>query len=312
MVLDTISGMDEVSYRGRFAPSPTGPLHIGSLIAAMASYLDARHHKGEWLVRMEDLDPPREVPGAADAILHSLDRFGFEWDGNVLYQSTRGDFYEAQLDALLDTGLAYHCGCSRKEVIERARMGSEGPIYPGTCRDGLPAGKRPRAVRLTVADSRTDLEDRLQGTIGQNLARELGDFVIRRADGLFAYQLAVVLDDAAQGITDVVRGSDLLTSTPRQYYLQERLGLGHPRYMHIPVAVNPTGEKLSKQTHAAPVDPDHPLPALWQAAAFLELEPPWKLLTASVREFWEWALAAWHFDQLAGKRTKAAPHGPIE
>lgn len=304
--------MDEIGYRGRFAPSPTGPLHIGSLIAAMASYLDARCQGGEWLVRMEDLDPPREVPGAADAILQALDRFGFEWDDPVWYQSQRSEIYQASLDQLLDRGLAFTCACTRREVAQQGRPGVEGPVYPGTCRQGLPAGKRPRAVRLRVEDAILEVEDRLQGRIGQNLAAELGDFIIKRADGLFAYQLAVVVDDAAQGITHVVRGSDLLPSTPRQYQLQEYLGLPHPRYMHIPVAVNPAGEKLSKQTHATAIDPEHPLPALWRAAAFLRLTPPVSLLKATVGEFWEWACANWQYHQLAGLRKKPAPHMPAE
>lgn len=301
--------MSEYPYRGRFAPSPTGPLHIGSLIAAMASYLDARAHRGQWLVRMEDLDPPREMPGAAEDILRSLETFGFEWDGPVWFQGRRGELYQARIERLLEAGAAFHCGCSRREILEAARPGIEGPVYPGTCRDGLPAGRAPRAVRLRVTDLELSFEDRLQGRLSQNLARDLGDFVIRRADGLFAYQLAVVIDDAEQGITDVVRGCDLLTSTPRQCWLQTQLGLPQPRYMHIPVAVNAAGEKLSKQTHAPALDASHPVPALWRAAAFLELEPPRDLLAASAREFWDWALAHWRTDALAGQQKKPGP-GP--
>lgn len=299
--------MNQSPYRGRFAPSPTGPLHLGSLIAAMASYLDARMHGGQWLVRMEDLDPPREMPGAADSILRTLEACGFEWDEAVWYQSRRSEIYQGHIERLLETGLAFHCGCSRRDIREHAVVGPEGPIYPGTCRDGVPAGRKPRTVRLRVADTEIRLEDRLQGRLRQNLARELGDFVIRRADGLFAYQLAVVVDDAAQGITDVVRGSDLLSSTPRQCWLQSQLALPRPRYMHIPVAVNAAGAKLSKQTHAPALDPTDPVPALWQAAAFLGLEPPEPLRAASVRTFWEWALAHWQPDALPGLLNKPAP-----
>lgn len=292
--------MTDAIYRGRFAPSPTGPLHIGSLIAAMASYLDARAHRGQWLVRMEDLDPPREMPGAAEDILRSLEAFGFEWDGPVWYQSRRKEVYQAGVEALLEAGQAFHCGCSRREIRATAIAGAQGPIYPGTCREGLLPGMAPRAVRLRVSDTETAVEDRLQGTIRQNLARELGDFVIRRADGLFAYQLAVVMDDAEQGITDVVRGSDLLQSTPRQCWLQAQLGLPRPRYMHIPVVVNDAGEKLSKQTHAPGLESADPTPALWQAAAFLGLAPPAALRAASVRTFWEWAQANWRVEGLRG------------
>lgn len=299
--------MDDTPYRGRFAPSPTGPLHIGSLIAAMASYLDARSRGGQWLVRMEDLDPPREMPGAADSILHTLDRFGFEWDGPVWYQSRRSEVYQAELERLLADGLAFHCSCSRQEILQAARFGVEGPVYPGTCRQGLPPGKTPRAVRLRVADVEIGLEDRLQGRICQNLGRELGDFVIRRADGLFAYQLAVVIDDAAQGITDVVRGSDLLGSTPRQCWLQTQLGLPRPSYMHVPVAVNAAGEKLSKQTRAPGLEDADPVEMLWRAAAFLELSPPERLRTASLSSFWDWAMHHWQVDRLRGILKKPAP-----
>lgn len=299
--------MTDSPYRGRFAPSPTGPLHMGSLIAAMASYLDARAHHGQWLVRMEDLDPPREMPGAADSILRTLEAYGFEWDETVWYQSRRSEIYQMYVERLLEAGLAFHCGCSRRDIRAHAVVGPEGPIYPGTCRDGLPAGSKPRTVRLRVADTEIRLEDRLQGRLSQNLARELGDFVVRRADGLFAYQLAVVVDDAAQGITDVVRGSDLLSSTPRQCWLQSQLALPRPRYLHIPVAVNADGAKLSKQTRAPALDPTEPVPALWQAAAFLELDPPEPLRAASPETFWDWALSHWRPDAMQGRLHKPAP-----
>jgi glutamyl-Q tRNA(Asp) synthetase len=254
---------------GRFAPSPTGPLHFGSLVAAVASWLDARRHGGRWLLRMEDLDPPREVPGAADAILRSLEAFGLHWDGPVLYQSTRHEAYREALAKLRASGMTYDCGCTRREVGKRGRPGLDGPVYPGTCRNGLPPGKRPRAVRVRTGPGVIGFADRMQGSIRQDLAREVGDFIICRADGLYAYQLAVVVDDAHQGITHVVRGADLLDSTPRQILLQRLLGLSTPAYLHHPLVLTPGGEKLSKQTHAPPVDDSDPVPALLRALRFL-------------------------------------------
>ncbi|MGC1518608.1 MAG: tRNA glutamyl-Q(34) synthetase GluQRS, partial [Azonexus sp.] len=209
-------------YRGRFAPSPTGPLHFGSLVAAVGSYLDARSIGGEWLVRREDLDTPRNVPGAADDILKTLEAFGFEWDGAVLWQSRRFAAYGAALEQLKAAGLAYGCACSRKEIADSApRPAVDGGLaYPGTCRNGLPYGRAVRAWRLRVSDAETSFADRLQGRQAQNLERDVGDFVLLRADGLYAYQLAVAVDDEFQGISDVVRGADLIASTPRQIWLQ--------------------------------------------------------------------------------------------
>ncbi|MHB8424751.1 MAG: tRNA glutamyl-Q(34) synthetase GluQRS [Gammaproteobacteria bacterium] len=214
------------SYKGRFAPSPTGPLHFGSLVTAVGSFLDARAHGGQWLLRMEDLDPLRESPGAADTILRSLDAFGLHWDGALLYQHSRLDAYQAAVERLRAAGLTFPCACSRTEIADSSLWGVEGPVYPGTCRHGLPPGKPARAIRLRVADGEIlSFDDALQSQVRQHLAKEVGDFVIRRADGRFAYQLAVVLDDALQGITHVVRGADLLLSTPRQLYLQGLLHL---------------------------------------------------------------------------------------
>lgn len=241
-------------YVGRFAPSPTGPLHFGSLVAAIASFLDARSQAGRWLLRMEDLDPPREQPGAADAILRTLDRLALHWDGPVVYQSERLDTYHEAIDRLTSAGHGYACACTRREIADSALPGREGPIYPGTCRSGLAPGQRGRAVRVRVDDQTIAFDDRLQGRRIQALATEVGDFVVLRADGLVAYQLAVVVDDAVQGVTHVVRGSDLLFSTARQIHLQRLLGYATPQYLHLPVAVNAAGEKLSKQTRAAPVD----------------------------------------------------------
>ena len=254
--------MDEAAvqtYLGRFAPSPTGPLHFGSLVAALASYLDARYHDGgRWLVRIEDVDEPRTVPGAADSILRCLEAYGMEWDGPVVYQSRRKDLYRAALEAL--GSHAFPCGCSRVPGI-----------YPGTCRNGLPAGKTARAWRLRVDDNVISFVDRLRGPQTDVLAETTGDFVLLRADGYFAYQLAVVVDDADQGVTDVVRGEDLLDSTGRQILLQRLLGYPTPRYAHIPVVRDASGEKLSKQTLAPPVDERGDEATLRAALAFLRV-----------------------------------------
>jgi glutamyl-Q tRNA(Asp) synthetase len=277
------------AYRGRFAPTPSGPLHFGSLVAALGSFLDARSQGGEWLLRMEDVDPPRVVPGAADAILRTLDAYGFEWDGSVMWQGRRSEAYQAALDRLADIGRVYGCTCSRKTLAEGTRRGVDGFVYPGTCR-----GRQPRsgvAQRLSVPEERVVFQDALLGRVACDVARECGDFVLKRADGVFTYQLAVVVDDAEQGITHVVRGADLLASTPRQWVLQEAMGYPVPVYMHLPVALDDEGFKLSKQTRAAPLDDAHPLPALLQAAGFLEmgLEP-----VGSVAEFWAQAREVWH------------------
>jgi len=279
-------------YRGRFAPSPTGSLHFGSLVAALGSYLDARARQGQWLVRMEDLDRTREVKGAADEILRTLDRFGFEWDGEVLYQSRRTEAYAGALDGLLREDLAYACGCTRKEINLAATTGLEGAIYPGTCSRGLPPGRKGRAIRLRTLNRTVNLADRIQGCLQQDLARDIGDFVIRRADGYHAYQLAVVVDDAWQGINQIVRGADLLTSTPRQLHLQNLLQLPHPAYAHLPLAVDEMGRKLSKQSRDAPVETARPLQSLLQALAHLgQALPP--ETPADLREFWTWAIAHW-------------------
>lgn len=266
-------------YIGRFAPSPTGPLHFGSLVAAVASWLDARAARGKWLVRIEDLDQPRTQAEAAGTILRQLEALGLEWDGPVLCQSARRDHYRAALEQLQRAGAAYWCGCSRKEIADSVTRfwsagGSVPPpartrIYPGVCRTGLAPGKQRRAVRVRTGGAPIRFGDRLQGEILQSVEHEIGDFVIFRADGLYAYQLAVVVDDAAQGVTDVVRGADLLDSTARQILLQRLLRLPTPRYLHIPVAVNAEGEKLSKQTRAPAVTSDRPAAALVEALAFL-------------------------------------------
>lgn len=239
-------------YVGRFAPSPTGALHFGSLVAALASWLDARAAGGRWLVRIEDLDAPRTQSGAAKDILRTLARLGLEWDGAVAYQSRRLPLYQHALEKLAQH--TYWCACTRREIADSSLgLAADGAqIYPGTCRNGVTPGKSARALRIT-ASGNVAFKDRLQGRQEQVLERDVGDFVLYRADGQFAYQLAVVVDDAEQGVTDVVRGADLLDSTPRQIYLQQLLRYPQPRYLHIPAAVNAAGEKLSKQTGAPPI-----------------------------------------------------------
>lgn len=296
-------------YRGRFAPSPTGPLHFGSLIAAVGSFADARAHDGDWLVRMDDLDRQREVPGAAAAILDTLAAFGLHWDEPVLRQSQRTEAYAEALATLRKSGLTYACGCSRREIAAAGRRGPEGPIYPGTCRQGLPPGRRPRSERLRVDDASFGIEDRIQGLFAQDLPCDVGDFVLRRADGIHAYQLAVVVDDGDQRIDHIVRGADLLTSTPRQRLLQHLLGLPAPSYAHLPLAVDGNGRKLSKSLAARPVDPTDPLPALHEAWRFLG-QRPLPGPPATIDEFWRWAIPAWSIGQVPRYGTpQAAPIG---
>ncbi|AOF84547.1 glutamyl-queuosine tRNA(Asp) synthetase [Hydrogenophaga sp. RAC07] len=282
------------TYRGRFAPSPTGPLHAGSLVAALASWLDARAHGGAWLVRIEDVDTPRCVPGADRLILQQLATCGLVSDEPVLWQSQRGDRYQQALDRLIDQGHAYPCGCSRKDV--EAALQAQGvsrerhhiAVYPGTCRpeNGGLHGKPARAWRFQIpAPVDVNWTDRRLGPQTQNVATEVGDFILQRADGLWAYQLAVVVDDAAQGITHVVRGEDLTDNTARQLLLQQALGLTTPAYLHTPLVLGANGEKLSKQNGAEPLDLGDPLIALNAAAHALGLPPQ----TGSVSQ----ALTAW-------------------
>lgn len=284
---------------GRFAPSPTGPLHFGSLVAALGSYLDARSRGGSWIVRMEDVDEPRTQPGAADAILATLEECGFEWDGPVVLQSRRKNLYRAAFDRLVAAGAVYPCGCTRKEIADSALAMDGARIYPGTCRPGLAAGKTARAFRVRTEDAAIEFTDRLQGPMRQNVSREAGDFVLLRADGLFAYQLAVVVDDADQAITDVVRGADLLDSTARQIHLQRLLGYSTPDYLHLPVAVDAGGEKLSKQTGARTAGPD----SLAGAFAFLGHALPAALVAAPPAEMLAWGVANWNVARLPKSRA---------
>lgn len=295
---------DEVkkACRGRFAPSPTGPLHFGSLVAATGSYLEARSRGGEWLLRMEDVDAPRCSAAAATAILRGLEAFGFEWDGAPVWQSRRGEAYAEALEALKRAGQVFPCACTRRELADSLLAPDGAAIYPGTCRAGLPAGREARAWRLRVGDARLGFDDAIQGRIDSDLAGDAGDFVLRRADGLFAYQLAVVVDDAESGVTYVVRGADLLLSTARQIHLQRCLGFPTPAYAHLPVALNAVGEKLSKQTLASPLDLERPSVTLAAALAFLGQEPPADLAAAGVAGVWSWARANW--------RLERVPRGP--
>lgn len=286
------------SYVGRFAPTPSGYLHFGSLVAALASYLDARAVGGRWLLRMEDLDPPREVPGAQDAILRTLETYGFEWDGELERQSERHAQYAAVTERLLSQGLAYACVCSRKQLEGYAG------IYPGLCRNACHAEQN-AAIRIRVPELDYHFTDRVQGEFHQHLGREVGDFVIRRRDGLFAYQLAVVLDDAWQGITDVVRGADLLDSTPRQLYLQELLGLPQPRYLHVPLIIQPDGHKLGKSYRSPPLPADQAGPLLLRALRALGQPAPADLQGAAPRQLLEWGIAHWDATRIPRSRTLA-------
>jgi glutamyl-Q tRNA(Asp) synthetase len=261
--------MSALLYRGRFAPTPSGPLHFGSLVAALASYLEARSRGGEWLLRIEDVDPPRVVAGASASILRTLAAHGFEWDGDVLYQSRRGEAYQDAVARLIDAGRVYACACSRKLVSDLSEPGVDGPVYPGTCR-GKEADAM-GALRFLLTEQRVVFQDALLGRVACNVMQECGDFVLKRADGVFTYQIAVVVDDAEQGITHIVRGADLLTSTARQIVLQRALGYPTPAYMHLPVVLDAQGFKLSKQTLAAPLLDGDPLPALRLAGRFLGL-----------------------------------------
>lgn len=283
-----------MTYIGRFAPSPTGPLHFGSLLAAVGSYCDAKAAGGQWLLRMEDIDPPRAMPGAADIILRQLEAYGFEWEGKVLYQSTRTDAYEAALLQLQHQGDVFWCRCSRAEL---ARLGST--IYPGTCR-AQASPLDDAALRLRVPEGCIAFHDLVFGPQQENLRETVGDFVLRRRDGLFSYQLAVVVDDAAQGVTRVVRGADLLDNTARQILLQRRLGLPTPEYLHLPLAVHADGSKLSKQTYAAalPLPPEPML--LWQALRHLQQDVPDALPQWSCREILDRGVAHWRADAISG------------
>ncbi len=286
------------SYIGRFAPSPTGPLHIGSLLAAVASYLDARHHNGQWLLRIEDLDPPREVPGAADQIIRTLEHYGFEWDGEIIYQSQRLDAYHDALNTLKAAGYAYACDCSRQQIQLRGAQ-----HYDDHCRSRQAEVAKEHAIRVVTDDQTIAFTDRIQGPITSRLHQDSGDFVIRRKDGLFAYQLAVVVDDAFQGITHTVRGSDLLDSTPKQLYLQQLLGFPTLSYGHIPVIVNAEGQKLSKQTYAPALPNSQPNRLLITALSYLGISVAADQQRAPPAAILAWAAQQWSISQIQSSLT---------
>lgn len=290
--------MNSPPYIGRFAPSPTGPLHFGSLVAAVASWLDARAVAGQWRLRMEDLDRPRCEPGAADTILRQLEAYGLHWDGAVLVQSQRDDAYTAALAVLKEQNAVYPCACTRSQLAQAPRNHEGEILYPGNCRNGVPADAVARAWRVCVPDVSLHFHDRIHGNLQQNLAREVGDFIVRRADGLFAYQLAVVVDDALQGITHVVRGADLLWNTPRQIYLQSLLAAPSPLYAHVPLITNAAGQKLSKQTRAPALPQTGRAAAMASALAALGHPPPAGLAGAAPAEQLTWASAHWQIENV--------------
>lgn len=283
---------------GRFAPSPTGPLHYGSLLTAVASYLNIRAQNGTWLVRIDDLDPPREMAGAASEILHALEAYGLHWDHNVVYQSNRQHIYADALSALQKKGLVYSCSCSRKDILKRGER-----VYSGHCRKGHLTGQKQYAMRIKVPETTLSWNDLIQGPQVTELFQANGDFVVRRADGLYAYHLAVVIDDAKQGITESIRGADLLPSTSAQRYLQQVLDIAPLQYGHIPVAVNAKGEKLSKQTGAVAISTSNPATTLFKVLQDLGQTPPDELEGSSIRDILRWGKQNWSLEKVPARRT---------
>ncbi|MEA3545773.1 MAG: tRNA glutamyl-Q(34) synthetase GluQRS [Thermodesulfobacteriota bacterium] len=285
---------------GRFAPSPTGPLHFGTLLAALGSYLLAKCSSGSWLLRVEDLDPPRVIPGSAATMLSLLEQLGFEWDGEIIYQSRRSDRYRQTLMQLREQGLVFDCSCTRREILASApHPGEETPVYPGTCRNGASGSRAERAVRLRVTDENISYQDGIRGKQNQNLEKEVGDFVLHRVDGLFAYQLAVVVDDIDAGITQVVRGADLLSSTPRQIYLYRCLDIASPNYFHLPLAFGANGKKLSKRNgDFGLVTSENGSNRIWQALDFLGQSPPEELFNSPPEELLRWGLANFYAEKI--------------
>lgn len=283
-----------MTYIGRFAPSPTGPLHFGSLVAAVASYCDAKANQGKWLLRIENVDTTREVNGAAQAIRTCLTAHGFQWDDEVIVQSERSQIYQKYLSQLIDNKIAYPCVCTRKQIEEdHHAIGIEGYIYPRTCFLNPPNTDSAHTWRMHVGHQQLSFQDRLANTVTHDMANDIGDFILKRADGIYSYHLATAIDDALQGVTHVVRGEDLLHSTSRQLIILKALNMPAPQYMHIPVVKNADGEKLSKQTKAKALQPIEAVSNLFQAFDFLELNPPQSLKNASISAIWEWALLNW-------------------
>jgi glutamyl-Q tRNA(Asp) synthetase len=294
-------------YCGRFAPTPSGPLHFGSLVAAVGSYLEARSRRGEWHLRIDDLDPLRVAPGATDAILRTLEGLGFQWDGAVLFQSQRTAAYHAALHELRNGGAIYPCGCSRSEIDAIATRGSEGPVYPGTCRDGMSPERRARTWRMRLEQAQVDFEDQLLGLQRIDLVRDAGDFAVYRADGVYAFHLASSVDDAELAMTDIVRGVDLLESSARQIYVMSVLGWAPPRYAHLPIAVDQGGVKLSKQTGAQPVSAEQPVATLCAVLRFLKQTVPAQLERASLEQLWAHAIDHWDLSRVGASRSAPAP-----
>jgi len=297
----------QTCYRGRFAPSPTGELHFGSLLTAVASYLQAKHQHGEWLLRIDDIDPPREQKGATSSILNTLEKFGFEWDQSVFYQSHNRQQHQDIVQQLLAQKKAYPCSCSRKSILEKTGQ-RQGPIiYPGFCRQGplqsLPATASP-SIRLHCQQQTIRFNDLIQGKQIVDLEKSRGDFVIQRSDGYFSYQLASGFDDAEQGITEVVRGADLLSDTSCQIHLRNTLNLASPQYCHIPVIVNRAGQKLSKQNYAKPIRQTESVSLLHKSLQFLGQNPPPDLLSVNQNEIWSWALSHWQLDLIPKKQIQ--------
>ncbi|PCJ45420.1 MAG: tRNA glutamyl-Q(34) synthetase GluQRS [Moraxellaceae bacterium] len=283
------------NYTGRFAPSPTGPLHFGSLVTAVASYLDAKQQGGKWLVRMEDLDPPREMPGAADAILTALELHGLHWDDSVSYQSQRHEHYETVIQSLLTNNQAFYCTCTRKQLAAQHNI-----HHIDTCHKRPSPPNEPYSIRLTAQDTSICIDDKLQGSFCQNIKHDISDFIIKRKDGLYAYHLAVVVDDQWQQITHIMRGIDLLDSTPRQCFLQQHLNYTTPEYSHLPVIVNSQGQKLSKQTYAKAIPTTHCNQSLWTALWVLGLNPTTELQQETPEQILNWGIQAWNTDKLIG------------
>ncbi len=288
-------------YKGRFAPSPTGAVHFGTLLAAVGSYLQAKKNHGEWIIRMEDVDLTRKVSGADSDILHTLEAFGFEWQGEVLYQSTQDPHYEEALQQLIKQSLVFPCLCTRKQL---AQNGSN--IYPGNCRTRRLPEKNEHALRVIADDINISFHDAIMGAQSQHMAQQCGDFIIKRRDGLFAYQLAVVVDDAMQGISEVVRGADLLDSTPRQIYLQQQLAYNTPTYCHLPLAVDADGNKISKSEGAAKVDIKNKEKQLCKVLDFLGQQPPADLSACSINDIWQWAIDNWNLRTVPQKKHRPA------
>lgn len=277
--------MQSPRYIGRFAPSPSGPLHFGSIVAALGSYLQARQQQGKWLVRIEDIDTPRTVSGADKIILHQLESLGLFWDDEIVYQSQRIPLYESALEKLDILGLTFPCACTRKKIAEDP--------HSCTCRNGIENGKTGRSIRIKTDNQKILFSDHLQAPYSQSLHADVGDFVIKRADGLFAYHLAVIVDDAEQSITEIVRGADLIDSTPRQIYLQQLLELPTPAYIHLPVVIDEFGNKLSKASITKAVNVDNPVDTLIKALTFLGQSPHEQLSKATVKEVLQWAINNW-------------------